>query len=140
MRPLFYLLIISLMFISCSESTSPNNDSNIVFKQTPGCNNYNLLKAVNDSCFSYTFSNSLNIYLCLPANCCPDSNRFDYSYSLDNNSINLIALDTATNLCRCVCNYLVEIRINGLSENNYTFNCTLGDSLYYYEQLIKEGY
>ena len=135
MKLIFYLLI-TLFIISCNDSTAPTYKPNVVFKQIPGCNNSNLLKTSLDSCFNYTFSNSLKIDLCVPANCCPDSDRFDYSYSLDHNTINLTVLDTAAHLCRCICNYVVEIEISGLSDNRYNFYCTYDDSVYYKEELI----
>jgi len=134
MKSVIIILILSIIFTGCFESTSPQIDSNITFKQFPGCNK-RLPKNNSDSCFIYTFEGTLNVNLCLPANCCPDSNRFEQYYTLNNDTIFLLAIDTAARLCRCSCNYLLEFQIDNLERDSYTFICTYYDSIFYSETL-----
>ncbi len=137
MKSFICVILTSLIFYTCSESTSPNNNSDILFKQVPGCGNFNLPKSANDSSFSYTFDNSLKINLSLPANCCPDTNRFDYIYTINDEEIYFIAIDTAAHLCKCICNYTIEIVINDLDKDSYQFICTYYDSVYYNERIFR---
>jgi len=135
---LFIVFLISLI-LSCNTNTSPEREENTLtkFSQVPGCNKTNLAQILSDSCFTYTFNNTLNINLCLPANCCPDSNRFDYLYSISNDTINLMALDTAARLCRCMCNYIIQIEVDNLHKDQYKFICVYYDSTFYSETILK---
>jgi hypothetical protein len=137
MKSFIFTILTSFIFITCSEGTSPINNSDILFRQVPGCGNIILPKPAGDSSFSYSFDNSLKINLNLPANCCPDTNRFDYIYTIDEEEINFIAVDTAAHLCKCICNYTIEIVINDLDRDNYQFICTYYDSLYYNERIFR---
>ena len=137
MKSFVCTIFISIIFIACSDSTSPNNNSNTLFKQVPGCGNFNLPKMSGDSSFSYTFDNILKINLSLPANCCPDTNRFDYVHTINGDVIDFIVIDTAAHLCKCICNYSIEIEMNDLDKNSYQFVCTYYDSIYYNEKVFR---
>lgn len=137
MKSFICVIFTSLTFVACSDSTSPTNNSEVLFKQIPGCENFYLPKSANDSGFSYTFDNSLKINLSLPANCCPDTNRFDYAYTINGDVIDFIAVDTAAHLCKCICNYTIEIAINDLQQDSYKFTCTYYDSVYYNEKVFR---
>lgn len=137
MKSFICVIFISVIFIACSESTSPKNNSDVLFKQVPGCGNFNLPKSVGDSSFSYTFDSTLKIFLSLPANCCPDTNRFNYAYTINGDVIDFIAIDTAAHLCKCICNYTIEIAINDLDQDSYQFACTYYDSIFYNERVFR---
>lgn len=130
--------LFSLFFIySCSNSTSPNSNLNSSFKQIPGCNNQMLFKTFADSNFTYTFDTYADISFSLPANCCPENNRFDQITLLNDNTITITVIDTAAQLCRCICNYELNIKVMELIENHYTFICVYGDSIIYNEKIIR---
>lgn len=76
-----------------------------------------------DSCFSYTFTNNLTIDFCVIGNCCPDSNRFTSSYSVTDSAIIIRIKDTAPNLCKCICTYMIHAEITGLRNDWYTVKC-----------------
>jgi hypothetical protein len=139
MRFLFLLFLVFVL-ISCEKSTQSIENEPTSFYQIPGCDRTDLLfktGTTDDRCFFYTFDNILKVDLCLPANCCPDSDRFDYDHDVKNGIITFTVVDTADNLCRCTCNYLVHANISGLTEDKYTFNCYYYDSLYYTEQVVR---
>ncbi|MFC2083593.1 hypothetical protein ACFLS9_00905 [Bacteroidota bacterium] len=137
-----YLLIFSLfIFISCSEdSTSVNKEDDVSysFYQVSGCASSPLLKTTHDStCFFYSFIDTLKVDLCLTSNCCPEINRFDSFFLLDEDTIKFTVLDTATHLCHCICNYVIHAEIGGLSKKEYIFQCTYYDSVYYSETVSR---
>ncbi len=137
MKTFICVIFTSLVFIACSDSTSPTNHSDVLFEQVPGCGNFNLPKLADDSGFSYTFDNTLKINLSLPANCCPDTNRFDYAHTINGDEINFIVIDTAAHLCKCICPYTIEIEIIDLQQDSYKFICTYDDSVYYNERVFR---
>lgn len=131
--------LFSLFLIySCSNSTSPNSNLNLSFKQIPGCNNTLLSKTLADSSFKYTFDTYADISFSLLANCCPENNRFDQITLLNDNTITITVIDTAAQLCRCICNYELNIKVRELTENLYTFICLYGDSILYNEKIIRD--
>ena len=138
MRKLLFSLIISLMLVfACQDSSGPEK-SFFNAKQIPGCNS-SLSKSLKrqSSGFSYIFDENLNVKLELTANCCPDSNRFDYVYQLSNDTIYFTVIDTAAHLCKCICNYTVNAEIGGLTNDEYTFICVYYDSIYYNELVLR---
>lgn len=143
------LKIISLMLIifvlfyvfSCTtdNSTEPEDDT-ITFNsyQVGGCNGSSLSKiAENDSCFLYSFDDTLKVDFCVIANCCPDSQRFVADYNIKSDTIFVSVADTAAKLCRCVCNYTIHLDFNGLSEKQYVFYCNYYDQIVYNENIVK---
>lgn len=134
------VLILTFMF-SCSEgdpAASEQREIKFTSHQIPGCGN-NLLSKTSalDSCFTYIFQDKLEINFCVPGNCCPDSNRFVANYKLNSDTLFISVSDTAENLCRCICNYIIHAEISGLQKNNYTFYCNYDDQIIYSEQVRK---
>ena len=106
-----FVFIISgiLIFNSCGEETSP--EIKTMLYQIPGCKGNSLSKSMNaqiDSCFHYSFTETLEIEFCVSGNCCPDENRFVTTSKILNDSITIAITDTAENLCRCICNYIIH--------------------------------
>jgi hypothetical protein len=144
-----YLKISSLILIpfvllyvfSCTtgNSTEPENET-ITFNayQDGGCNSSPLAKtAVNDSCFSYSFNDTLKIDFCVTANCCPDSQRFVTDFNIKSDTIFVSVADTAARLCHCVCNYTIHLDFVSLSKSQYFFYCNYDDRIVYNESINK---
>ena len=141
----FPLFLFFLIFIfSCSNGTQTKmQEKQIEFhaNQVPGCLHESYLAKVsnNDSCFDYIFRDTLKIDFCVSGNCCPDSQRFLTKFNIKADTLFVSVLDTAQNLCYCICNYKIHLEISGLSENQYLFYCNYQgryDSLKYRE-LVK---
>ena len=145
-----FLLFLLLIFISsCSNGTQNKiQEEQIEFasNQIPGClRDSSLVKVSNiDSCFDYIFTDTLKIDFCVSGNCCPDSQRFLTEYKLKSDTLFVSVIDTAKNLCDCICNYKIHLEISGLSENQYLFYCNyrgiynFQDSLKYRELVIRQ--
>jgi len=138
----FLLVLLLLLYLfSCTTDNSTNpEDGTITFSayQVGGCNSTPLAKiAVNDSCFSYSFNDTLKVNFCVTANCCPDSQRFVAEYHIKSDTIFIEVADTAARLCRCVCNYTVHLDLVGLSNNQYFFNCNYDNRVVYNEIVNK---
>lgn len=123
-----FAVISFIYFSSCSEDTPTKpGDGKINFTayQIAGCNShYPIEKATQgDTCFSYTFIDTLKVDFCVTGNCCPDSNRFVTSHNIIADTIFITVSDTAANLCQCDCNYIIHIEISGLPNNRYIFYC-----------------
>jgi len=123
------LLFVSLIYlISCSDNNptqTVEEEIKFISYQIPGCNSSNSFKkkSLQDSCFDYSFNDTLKVDFCVLGNCCPDSNRFATDYRINLDTIFVTVLDTAQNLCRCICNYVIHIELSGLSNDNYLFFC-----------------
>ena len=133
------LFALMLFLLSCNNSGGP--EKNVYHaEQIPGCNK-SLLKSADgqESGFSYVFNENLNVELNLTANCCPDSDRFDYSFNISNDTIYFTVIDTAGKLCHCICNYTVKAEIEDLPRDEYTFICFYYDSVYYDEKVIRNN-
>lgn len=133
-------LALLLLFWSCKQDKVPLNSANhqpqFSALQAAGCYHSPLTRKVtSERCFDYSFKDTLKVALCLPANCCPDSNRFDFAVGFAHDTINFSVRDTALELCDCICTYRVFTNISGLSGNAYLFNCFYEDSLYYSEEV-----
>ena len=132
-----WIFIVILAVYWCTENSTNivfEDQSRVsVFEQIPGCLEWKLTKTeIRDSvCFHYDFHQNLKLELCLPANCCPDSNRFDYSYEVHNDTIHFTALDTAQDLCDCICTYQIQTEISGLLKDTYIFQCLYEDKTVY---------
>lgn len=122
-----YIIVISTLILiagySCNDDylTSENNST---LRQIAGCQSHKLNKSVSiDSCFTYTFRKELNLKFCISGNCCPDSNRYSLSSKIFMDTIEIAIRDTARNLCRCICNYLINARFEGLNSDRYIIKC-----------------
>ena len=131
----FFLLIFVIRISSCSgDSPTKTTEEKLEFVsyQIPGCNSYFSFEKVlpEDSCFSYSFKVTLKIDFCVWGNCCPDSGRFITNYDIKSDTLFVTVLDTAANLCDCICTYAIHIEISGLSNNRYLFYCKYDDLEY----------
>ena len=145
MKKLTYLIaILFALTILFSCNTAPtNNDEKPKCRiyQIPGCGNHTLAKSAlfpEDSCFVYQFDSKLIIEFCLTANCCPDSDRFEFDYEINKDSIFVTVEDTAGNLCYCICPYTIHMEINNPQENHYYFYCDYYDKIIYTEEIYKK--
>ena len=111
--------------LSCSDkNVTETVDADVVFSsnQISGCNSSGLLKTTNeDSCFSYSFHDTLKIDFCVLGNCCPNSQRFESDYQIDSDTIFISVVDTASDLCDCICNYTMHAELSGLTKEKYLF-------------------
>lgn len=124
--------------LSCSNqpTNSENGEAQVhgVLYQIPGCGGHGVAKtAVGDSCFSYKFIQDLVVDFCVSANCCPDSNRFQFKHEIRNDTIAVAVADTAANLCRCVCNYVIHAEFSDLPRDRYIFYCKYDNAIVYNE-------
>jgi len=132
---LFVWLI--FFFFSCSDKSINSKNVNLLY-QISGCANKGLAKAaLTDSGFSYKFNQTLTVDFYVVANCCPDSNRFNLFYEINNNTITVIVNDTAANLCKCVCPYIIHAEFFDLPLQKYVFICNYGDKIVYREDILK---
>jgi hypothetical protein len=134
------LLFTTILIYSCSNSdvTKPVSETEFTAYQISGCNKQSHFGKITDldSCFNYTFDDSLKIDFCVVGNCCPDSNRFVTDYQISTDTIYVTVADTAENLCKCMCNYIVHLELSGLEKNEYLFYCDF-DSLQFYRENIR---
>jgi len=145
MLKLLFLFLFAIITFSCSVDTlkSKSDAQNIDLNsyQIAGCTGSGLLKVVSeDSCFTYLFQDTLELEFCVVGNCCPDSLRFISTINVNFDTIFASVVDTAANLCDCVCIYKVHLEISGLSEERYLFYCDFPiyyDTLEYREYVYK---
>ncbi|MDZ7304709.1 MAG: hypothetical protein ONB44_21485 [candidate division KSB1 bacterium] len=127
-----------LSMLSCAKQpTDSENEERPVraeLRQIPGCSGHGLTKAAfADSCFSYKFTQDLVVDFCVSANCCPDSNRFQFAYEVRHDTIAVAVADTAANLCRCICDYVIHAEFSDLPRDRYMFLCYYQNKLRYNE-------
>jgi hypothetical protein len=121
--------IVLPFFFSCNEK-SVDLKHDILFSYRFGScitgeNGENILI---DSSFVYSFTDSLVIDFSVPANCCPDSDRFDVIYNLLNEDTLVVSVaDTAQNLCYCNCSYMIHAVFQELPDNHYVVRCRLNN-------------
>ena len=125
-------------FLACQPSTEPQTwDGEYQLYQVNGCQGGGLSKSITgDSCFDYQFDTDLILDFCVNANCCPDSNRFDLSYEIKHDTIEVAVKDTAADLCRCICSYIIHAEFYDLPEDKYYVNVLTGDGQLAYEQYV----
>ncbi len=130
------VIVVLFALCGCSDrGAEPEmaNDSYSLY-QVPGCGNTGLARlSPNDSCFTYNFDRVLNLSWCVPANCCPDSNRFALSSTVCLDTIIVAVRDTAQRNCRCTCPYTVCASFGDLPLDRYVFLVQYDDSVYYRE-------
>jgi len=96
----------------------------------PGCKSNQLLKSgdtFGDSYFTYSFTDKLIVDFCVSGNCCPDENRFRTSSNILGDSIIVTVADTAQNLCKYICNYIIHGEFEQLPKDRYFIKCILAD-------------
>jgi hypothetical protein len=142
-RNLTSLLVTSLalLSLSCLESTNPGTPDLLAY-QVPGCGG-GVGKVSADSCFSYRFRRALAVDFCASGNCCPDSNRFLIEAEVAHDTIFVTIADTAGQLCRCNCSYLLHVELYDLPLSSYVFVCRREDYssryILYCERIYREA-
>jgi hypothetical protein len=133
------------ILISCSDHStdSPGQQVRATLNQLKGCqSDLSNNATVSDSCFSYQFAKKLIVDFCLLGNCCPDSDRFSFSCEVRTDTIFVVAVDTAANLCNCLCNYVNHAEFDNLPLDHYVFYCTCsdyGNRVCYIENISRNG-
>lgn len=124
------IIFLFIIFVSCKES-SVSSESKVKIYQVPGCQHeiINILnKSIIDSCFNYTFFDKLEIDFCVKGNCCPDANRFLIRSNIFKDTITISVTDTAANLCKCICNYIIHGEFESLPFDSYFVKCIQKES------------
>lgn len=105
------IVFTTLTLAACTGKSSAPFESQTTgaVRQLPGCVSRELASAfVAEPCFSYEFTGRLMIDFFLPDDCTSDSMRFVTSYQISNDTLMIIAVDTATANAGCPCDYLVH--------------------------------
>jgi hypothetical protein len=131
-------VVVAALFVlsGCSDQGAEPEEGTLQYtlQQIPGCGKTGSAKvSASDSCFTYTFDADLDISWCVPANCCPDSQRFALSCTVLHDTINVAVRDTAQNLCRCMCSYTIHARYADLPLDHYLVHVQYGDNILYRE-------
>lgn len=138
LKSLIYSIVLFLITCSGSVTEMENNDSFIY--QIPGCQNQSLARTtMEDSCFTYEFKDKLIIDFCVVANCCPDTDRFSISSFVNDDTITVTVVDTAANLCDCVCEYIIHSEFDELFSNEIFFICYFNNEILYQKSLIRSN-
>ena len=136
-KPYIAILVFPLALLCCKEHSSGTDASNgpsftyrtsscissAYAKSLPGAR----AAAVSDSIFTYSFTQNLVLDFSATGNCCPDSNRFTVSQEVRGDTLLVTVVDTARNLCKCMCLYLIDVQWIDLPLNRYVVRCRLGN-------------
>ena len=127
-----FLIIGLCILVSCKQkSTEVNQPGNPSFSsEASHCVSLSLGKTnsdLSDSIITYSFSNDLILDFSANGNCCPDSNRFVINHEIRSDTILITVIDTARNLCRCTCLYMIHTEISSLPMDRYFVRCRLGN-------------
>jgi hypothetical protein len=125
------LLCLLLSLLACSESSTKPKVESLVYQVGRCDHNMILGSSAVDSCFAATFAQDLVVDFCLSANCCPDTSRFALMSVIRNDTIVIMATDTAQNLCHCLCEYTVRAEFHNPPLARYVVMCSYRDSLYF---------
>lgn len=138
--------MISLFMFStaaCERQTSQSIQTDTNLKadlfQIDGCQRGGLQKRSDeDSCFVYNFNEqTLSVDFCVTANCCPDSDRFIFDYTVEKDLIHVTVTDTADNLCRCICPYMIHTEFTDLPLDAYRYKVDYDDQTIYNKQVSR---
>lgn len=124
--PIKFIAIVFLLVLNFCKESSVTPEVKATLYQINGCQPSLGKKAnnlLNDSCFQYTFFDKLTIDFCVNGNCCPDKNRFLITNKIFKDTITITVKDTADNLCRCTCNYIIHGEFESLNYNSYVIKC-----------------
>ena len=140
MRNLILLLVLVIGSVNCKKAITQSPDFRGIgdLIQLDGCARGALEKTSDaDSCFTWSFTENLIADFCVTANCCPDTDRFQLGYSIKAGAIHVMVQDTAQNLCRCICPYLIHAEFSELEKDSYHFFVEYNDSVLYDRQVIR---
>ncbi|MCX7797150.1 MAG: hypothetical protein N2249_00825 [Melioribacter sp.] len=134
------VILFLLLFYFCKDDTVIY-EANAILYQIDGCQPKLEKKSFGDTCFKYTFSDKLIIDFCVSGNCCPDKNRYLITHKIFKDTITITVKDTAANLCRCICNYIIHCEFELLNYDNYVVKCMLDKTknyeLLYLQKVIR---
>ena len=130
---IFILGFLILALLSCKDkATGPVDQPTSFSHLSSKCVTQGLAKGSRpDSIFTYSFTDKLLVDFSVQANCCPDSNRFAVSYAMSADTILISVADTAGNLCRCICTYMIHTEFGGLQRDRYVVRCRIGTGQIY---------
>jgi len=131
------LLFILGIWVACEKVTSPKQED--LLYQIEGCNEGIAKVFTADSCFTYQFETDLVVDFCVTANCCPDSDRFNLSSQITQNTITITVQDTASDLCLCTCPYVVHAEFYSLQLDHYFIQCMYDGDIVYWEEVGRSG-
>jgi hypothetical protein len=117
---------VALFPLSCAKSTEPAPVAFVAY-QVSGCNQTPAKSSHSDSCLSYRFHDALLVDFCASGNCCPDSQRFMIHNEIHHDTIVVTIADTAAQLCRCNCRYVLHVEVEDLPLPSYLFVCRRQD-------------
>jgi hypothetical protein len=125
----FILGFVIVTAFSCkARSTDPEDQPTSFTHLSSKCITHGLAKGTGlDSLFTYSFTDKLLIDFSVFSNCCPDSNRFAVTYAIAADTIVIAVADTAQNLCRCICTYMIHAEFAGLQRDHYVVRCKIGN-------------
>lgn len=129
------LLVVGL-WLACDQ---PEVEPYYSLEQIDGCSSVLARAVTADSCFTYLFDSNLIIDFCVTANCCPDSDRFVLSADIISNNISITVQDTAADLCRCICPYLVHAEFCELPLDDYLVRVLVGTDSLIYEETVQRS-
>jgi hypothetical protein len=139
----FLILAQNLFLISCGDSPIELGIYKDALYQVAGCNKQLLKKSLTqETCFDYDFSKNLIVDFCVSGNCCPDKDRYKLASTVFQDTINITVRDTAKNLCKCNCNYVIHAEFTNLSRDSFIVKCVQeGDTfknILYIEKVSKK--
>jgi hypothetical protein len=126
------LVCISLSLVACKDKSANTNETTLpIFSyETSKCVTHGLAKGTEtalDSIFMYSFDQNLTMDFSVLANCCPDSGRFILNHVIKMDTILITVIDTAQNLCDCICTYMIHTQFTDLPLDQYIVRCRIGD-------------
>ncbi len=128
------ICVVFAIFACGDHGTTPKSDSHIF--QIGRCQGTVGSAALSaDSCFVWSFGQTLLIDFCVAANCCPDTNRFALSSQIRNDTILISVTDTAASLCSCDCGYIIRAEFDSAPEYVYQVMVYYGGSLLYSREI-----
>ncbi len=150
MKEIVMALVVVLLaagLTTCTDRSAGPNSMNVkaTLYQSGGWDSPGVLSEIepSGSCFKYKFVDTLLVEFCLTGNCCPDSNRFSLTHEIRGDTIFVTSADTARNLYRCFCRYVIHAEFENLELNRYRFICARSDEggrVYYVESVSRFGY
>jgi hypothetical protein len=128
MKNLIPCVLITFFFSlsGCNTVDSGNPKDQLNYQVSKCLNHFSKTSSISaDSCFTYSFSNSLIAEYCVSGNCCPDSNRFAFIQETGDDTLNIFVTDIEENQCHCICSYMLHSEFTGLQHNTYLLNIYL---------------
>jgi hypothetical protein len=128
LRVVFVFCAAIILAVSCNDKSTNTTEKEVIatLYQLPGCPSHssslNKVSTWDDSCFTYTFADTLKINFCLEGNCSPNHDRFKLTYNISNDTIYVAAADTAEEIANCFCPFTLYAEFENLPLEHYVFN------------------